>query len=63
VHLHAAALEEDDVVTLDGLAVTSLAGTAGDLARTVPFDRTERSSDVSTSAGRGIGPWVGSTAG
>ena len=39
VHLHAAALEPDEVVAVDGLAFTSIPRTLVDLARTLPFER------------------------
>lgn len=38
VQLHAAALEPDDVVLVDGLLVTSVARTIADLARMLPFE-------------------------
>ncbi|WP_433288375.1 type IV toxin-antitoxin system AbiEi family antitoxin domain-containing protein [Pseudonocardia sp. CA-142604] len=38
VHLHAAALEPDEVVMVDGLLVTSVARTVTDLARFLPFE-------------------------
>lgn len=37
LHLHAAALDADEVVLIDGVWVTSLARTIADLARTLPF--------------------------
>jgi hypothetical protein len=39
LHLHAAALEPDEVVGADGLLVTSLPRTLVDLARTLPFEQ------------------------
>lgn len=38
LHCHAARLPDDDVVTVDGVAVTSPLRTALDLARTLPFE-------------------------
>jgi hypothetical protein len=38
VHLHAAALEADEVVMVDGLLVTSVARTVTDVARFLPFE-------------------------
>jgi hypothetical protein len=38
VHLHAAALEADEVVLVDGLPVTSVARTLVDLGRLLPFE-------------------------
>ncbi|GAA4698283.1 hypothetical protein GCM10023215_40840 [Pseudonocardia yuanmonensis] len=38
-HLHTARLREDEVVESDGVAVTSLARTAVDLARTLPYEQ------------------------
>lgn len=39
VHVHAASLEPDEVVVLGGIAVTSVARTVSDLARSVPFEQ------------------------
>jgi len=39
LHLHAAALEPDEVVAVDGLLVTSLPRTLVDLARSLPFEQ------------------------
>jgi hypothetical protein len=39
LHLHAASLEADEVVAVDGLLVTSLPRTLVDLARTLPFEQ------------------------
>ncbi|RZT88273.1 hypothetical protein EV383_5212 [Pseudonocardia sediminis] len=39
LHVHAAPADSDDVVPVDGLAVTSVARTVADLARTVPFEQ------------------------
>jgi hypothetical protein len=38
LHLHAAALDPDEVVLLGGVAVTSVARTIADLARLLPFE-------------------------
>ena len=38
LHVHTAALEADEVVEVDGIAVTSPARTLADLARTLPFE-------------------------
>jgi hypothetical protein len=38
LHLHAAALEPDEVVAVDGLPVTSIPRTLVDLARSLPFE-------------------------
>jgi hypothetical protein len=38
LHLHAAALEPDEIVFVDGNAVTSVARTIADLARSLPFE-------------------------
>jgi hypothetical protein len=38
VHLHAAALQPDEVTTVDGLVVTSVARTLADLGRALPFE-------------------------
>lgn len=38
VHLHAAALEPDEVVVVDGVLVTSVARTVADVARLLPFE-------------------------
>jgi hypothetical protein len=39
VHLHVARLDDDEVTELNGLAVTDLARTAVDVARTLPFEQ------------------------
>ncbi|HEY5848210.1 MAG TPA: type IV toxin-antitoxin system AbiEi family antitoxin domain-containing protein [Microlunatus sp.] len=39
VQVHGSRLRGDDVVLLDGIALTSLARTVGDLARTLPFEQ------------------------
>lgn len=39
VHVHAAPLEPDEVVAIDGMAVTSAARTLVDLARALPFEQ------------------------
>ncbi|MCE3554895.1 hypothetical protein LWC33_26000 [Pseudonocardia sp. RS11V-5] len=39
LHLHTARLHDDEVVEVDGVAVTSLARTAVDLARTLPYEQ------------------------
>ncbi len=39
LHLHAAALEPDEVVAVDGLLVTSIPRTLVDLARALPFEQ------------------------
>ncbi|MBW0109016.1 hypothetical protein I4I84_09830 [Pseudonocardia sp. KRD-182] len=38
LHLHVAPLDADEVVTVDGIAVTSAAATVAALARTLPFE-------------------------
>jgi len=45
VHVHAAALQSDDVIRVDGRVVTSLARTVIDLARTLPFERAVAAGD------------------
>ncbi|WP_433558065.1 hypothetical protein ACQPWY_05085 [Pseudonocardia xinjiangensis] len=39
MHVHAAPLEPEEIVTIGGLAVTSVARTLVDLARAVPFEQ------------------------
>ncbi|MHA7283083.1 type IV toxin-antitoxin system AbiEi family antitoxin domain-containing protein [Arthrobacter sp. TMS2-4] len=51
VRNHSAQLEEDDVVLLHGLPVTSLLRTAVDCARTLPFDRALIVADQSMARG------------
>jgi hypothetical protein len=38
VHVHAAFLDADEIEEVDGLAVTTVARTVGDLARSLPFE-------------------------
>ena len=38
-HVHTAALDDADITEVDGIAVTSVARTLADLARTVPFEQ------------------------
>jgi hypothetical protein len=39
LHVHVAALDDDEIVVLDGVAVTSVARTVADLARSEPFEQ------------------------
>jgi hypothetical protein len=39
LHLHAAALDPDEIVVVDGVLVTSIARTLADLARLLPFEQ------------------------
>jgi hypothetical protein len=52
LHLHAAALEPDEVVAVDGLLVTSLPRTLVDLARTLPFEQALVPADAALHAHR-----------
>lgn len=52
LHLHAAALESDEVITVDGMVVTSLPRTLVDLARTLPFEQALVPADAALSAHR-----------
>jgi hypothetical protein len=45
LHLHSAALDADEVVMVGGTAVTSVARTVADLARTLPFEQAVVSAD------------------
>lgn len=51
VFVHGSPLSEDDRAAVDGLAVTSLARTAVDLARTLPYDQAVAVADAACAAG------------
>lgn len=51
VFVHGSPLSEEDRVIVDGLAVTSLARTAVDLARTLPYDQAVAVADAAGAAG------------
>jgi len=53
VHVHVAPLTDAEVVEVDGLAVTSVARTVVDLARTLPLDRAVAAGDAALRAGTG----------
>jgi hypothetical protein len=51
VHVHAAPLRDSDVVRVNGVAVTSIARTVLDLARTVPFQQAVSAGDRALALG------------
>ena len=51
LHVHAAALDPDDVVEVDGTPVTSVARTVVDLARSLPFEPALVTADAALFAG------------
>ncbi|WP_433275095.1 type IV toxin-antitoxin system AbiEi family antitoxin domain-containing protein [Pseudonocardia xinjiangensis] len=51
LHLHAAALEPDEIVLVDGIAVTSVARTIADLTRHLPFEPAVVSADAALHRG------------
>jgi hypothetical protein len=55
-HLHTARLREDEVVEIDGIPVTSLARTAVDLARTLPYEQAVVAVDSALDLRRGRTP-------
>jgi hypothetical protein len=55
VHVHAAALDGDEIVEIAGLAVTSVGRTVADLARTVRFEEAVVVADAALHAGS-VGP-------
>jgi hypothetical protein len=55
-HLHTARLRADEVVEIDGIAVTSLARTAVDLARTLPYEQAVVAVDSAFDIRRGRTP-------
>jgi hypothetical protein len=52
VHVHPAPLDPDEIVTIAGVRVTSLARTVADLARTLPFEQAVVLADGATSRRR-----------
>lgn len=52
LHLHAASIEPDEVVAVDGMLVTSLPRTLVDLARTLPFEQALVPADAALHARR-----------
>lgn len=55
-HLHTARLREDEIVEIDGIAVTTLARTAVDLARTLPYQQAVVAVDSALDLQRGRTP-------
>lgn len=51
VHVHSAPLDADDIVLVDGLAVTALARTVVDVARAVPFEQAVVVADAALGTG------------